>query len=268
MKKNIYFTVISVATAVLASIQIACSQNKKEDDQKKDSPPTSTSESTFSPEAAVASGLKSKLKKNAAYESDSVLWETKTAVSTKRQIEVGDHPSIVLETFKIGQREHKVRFFVADDQRALDLVSNSPQDNLLRKDVGISKAENSKWSLFGLVVHAPSFMGLQKFSDSSMFNGLAVSPQLMICASEGLKHLKIAGDKTPRVFQNWQIDTMNIFVKPVQHANEAESKMSIDPKLKALNFQLSVWTRSGDCFLPSSEEIAEALGIADQRIHE
>jgi hypothetical protein len=168
----------------------------------------------------------------------------------------------------MGQREQKVRFFVADDKRAVDLVSNSPQDILMRRDVDISKSENSKWSLFGMVVQAPATVGLQKFSDSSLFNGLAVTPQLMICAAEGLKNLKSAGDKTPRVFQNWQIDVVNVFIKPVQHASEAESKMAIDPKLKALNFQLSVWTRSGDCFLPSADEIQEALNIADQRIHE
>ena len=62
--------------------------------------------------------------------------------------------------------------------------------------------------------------------------------------------------------------TINIFVKPVQHGAEAESKMAIDPKLKSLNFQLSMWTRSGDCFLPSSEEIYEALNIAGQRVHD
>lgn len=261
MKNKFYYAVV-LSALLTATIQIGCSQNKEEEKENANALDTSIfSESSNN-------GFRSKLKQNAAYETDSVLWETKAAVPVKRQIEVGDHPSIVLETFKVGQREQKVRFFMADDKRATDLVSNSPQDGLLKKDVEISKSENTKWSLFGMVVHAPFSLGMQKFSDNSMFNGVAVSPQLMMCAAEGLRNLKNAGDKTPRVFQNWQIDVVNIFVKPVQHANEAESKMAIDPKLKALNFQLSVWTRSGDCFLPSADEIGEALSIADQRIHE
>lgn len=263
MKKNIYYT-LTLAALFIATIQIGCSANKE--DGGSDNSAVAADTSIFKEAASV--GFKAKIKQNSSYEMDSVSWETKAAVPVKRQIEVGDRPNIVLEAFKVGQREQKVRFFIADDKRSIDLVSNSPQDALLKKDVEISKSENSKWSLFGMVVHGPASVGLQKFSDNSMFNGLSVSPQLMVCASEGLKNLKIAGDKMPRVFQNWQIDVVNIFVKPVQQASEAESKMAIDPKLKALNFQLSVWTRSGDCFLPSAEDIGEALAIADQRIHE
>ncbi|MBL7544424.1 MAG: hypothetical protein JNL11_11465 [Bdellovibrionaceae bacterium] len=259
--KNKFYQYVGMAALTVACLQTACSQNGDAGEAAVNAGNTQTIEST-------TPSFLAKLKQDMSAETNSVLWETKTTVSAKRQIEVGDHPGIVLETFKMGQREQKVRFFVADDQKSIDLVSNSPQDLLLKKDVEISKSENTKWSLFGMVVQAPATLGLQKFSDSSMFNGLAVSPQLMMCAAEGLKNLKLASDKVPRVFQNWQLDTVNVFVKPVQHSGDAESKMAIDPKLKALNFQLSVWTRSGDCFLPSAEEIQEALSIADQRIHE
>lgn len=257
MKKSNLITLLGMIALVSVGLQTACSSNGGDADIVK-------------PEGVEGSlsMISDKLKPDATLEKGSVLWETKSTVSVKRQIEVGDHPGVVLETFKMGQREQKVRFFVADDQKSLDLVSNSPQDLLMKKDVDISKSENTKWSLFGMVVQAPATVGLQKFSNNSLFNGLAVTPQLMMCAAEGLRNLKEASDRVPRVYQNWQIDSVNVFVKPVQHSNEAESKMAIDPKLKSLNFQLSVWTRSGDCFLPTVEEITEALGIADQRIHE
>jgi hypothetical protein len=181
---------------------------------------------------------------------------------------VGDHPNIVLEAFEIGNREQRIRFFLADDQHVTSLLKNSGSDLLVGKDSGIAKAENPKWSLFGFVIHAPALLGLAKFSSGSMYNGWAVAPQINICATKTLDNLKAAGDTKSKVFQNWQIDKVNIFVKPVQHARDAESRMAIDSKLHVLNVQVSLWTRSGDCFTPEVTALAAALDIADQHVED
>ncbi|MEQ1878175.1 MAG: hypothetical protein ABL958_16145 [Bdellovibrionia bacterium] len=201
-------------------------------------------------------------------EAGSYVWGTQKAVSPARQIEVGDHPNILLEAFEIGNRTQRVRYFLADDAQTTALLKDSAADQLLGKDANISKSENPKWSLFGYVIHAPALLGIAKFSSNSMYNGWAVAPQINLCATKMLDNLKAAGDQKSKVFQNWQIEKVNIFVKPVQHAKDAESRMAIDAKLRALNVQVSLWTRSGDCFTPGVPELAEALAIADQHIED
>lgn len=200
--------------------------------------------------------------------SETVAWSTKENISSQRKIEVGDHPNIQMERFEIGNRPQRVRFMIADEINAVAYLSKSPQDIHFQGDSVIAKSENDKWSPFAMVVDTPVNLGLGKFADDSKFNGLAVSPQILLCGASALANLKEAGVTRSRIFQNWQIDVVNIFVKPVQHASEAESKMAIDAKGRVLNFQLSVWTRSGDCFLPSVSEVGEALEIADQRVHD
>ncbi len=208
----------------------------------------------------------SPLKETIGAESAMVAWSTQETVPPSRVIEIGDHPNIKLEKFEIGNRVQRVRFMLADNDSTTRYVSGSPQDEHFQTDANIAKSENGKWSLFSMVIEAPVNLGLNHFSDQSTFNGLSVSPQLILCASKALDNLREAGKERARVFQNWQINDVNLFVKPVQHATDAESKMAIDNKLHALNFQVSLWTRSGDCFLPTTAEISAALAIADQRV--
>ena len=201
-------------------------------------------------------------------EAGSYVWGTQNTVPPNRQIEVGDHPNIVLDAFEIGNRAQRIRYFLADDQQVTALLRNSGADELVGQDANIAKAENAKWSLFGFVIHAPALLGLAKFSSTSMYNGWAVAPAINLCATKTLDNLKAAGDSKAKVFQNWQIEKVNIFVKPVQHAKDAESRMAIDPKLRSLNMQVSLWTRSGDCFTPSVQDLAGALAIADQQVED
>lgn len=197
-----------------------------------------------------------------------VAWLTETTVSPKRKIEVGDHPGLLLEQYQIGGRGQRVRLLLADDRNIQKYISGSPQDVLFKTDSKVAKSENDKWSPMAMIIEAPANLGLAKFSDDSTFNGLAVSPQLLLCATGALKNLADASTNRNRVYQNWQINEVNVLVKPVQHSAEAESKMAIDSKLHALNFQVSLWTRSGDCFLPSVTEIGTALDIANQRVED
>lgn len=222
-------------------------------------------------EAAHATNLNPQhgsLRETESSDKASVSWATNTTVSSKRQIEVGDHPGLLLEQYQIGGRAQRVRLMLADDRSIQRLISGSPQDLLFKTDSKVAKTENDKWSPMAMIIEAPVNLGLSKFSDDSTFNGLAVSPQLLLCATGALKNLAEASGSRNRVYQNWQINEVNIMVKPVQHAVEAESKMAIDSKLHALNFQVSMWTRSGDCFLPSTTDIGTALDIADQRVED
>jgi hypothetical protein len=195
-----------------------------------------------------------------------VVWSTEQAVPSSRRIEVGNHPSLKLEAYTMGGRPQRVRFFITDQVATENLVMQSPQDHLFTSDLKINKG--LKYSVFGIIIESPTAVGSRKFSEASNYNGLSVSPQLMVCASQALATLKQASDSRGRAFQNWQLNTTNIYVKPVEHAFQAQSRMAIDVEQKTLNFQIALWTRSGDCFLPSKEEMEQALDIADQRVED
>jgi hypothetical protein len=195
-----------------------------------------------------------------------VVWNTESTVSNTRKIEVGNHPSLKLEAYTMGNREQRVRFFITDQVATQDLIMGSPQDQLFRSDLPLSKA--IKYSIFGMVIESPSAIGQEKFSERSQYNGLSVSPQLMVCAAQALAILKQAADTHARAFQNWQLNTTNIYVRPVEHSFQAQSRMYIDVNQKSLNFEIALWTRSGDCFLPNKEEMEQALDIADQRVED
>ncbi len=226
------------------------------------------SSATKSSSLVGAGGFKTGKNHMAHVEGSTYVWPTEAKVSLARRVEVGDHPNIVLEEFEIGNRAQKVRYFMADDNDTKDLIHDSAEDRLFLEDEEIAKIENQKWSIFGFIIQAPSLLEMKKFSASSMYNGLAVTPQVILCATKALETIKAAGDRQARVFQNWQIDKVNIFVKPVQHSSDAESRLAIDPKINSLNVQISLWTRSGDCFSPDVDELTEALSIADQRIED
>ncbi len=195
-----------------------------------------------------------------------VVWNTETSVPSSRRIEVGNHPSLKLEAYSMGGRPQRVRFFITDQVATNDLLMASPQDQLFLTDLNINKGY--KYSVFGMIIQSPTAVGSRKFSEASNYNGLAVSPQLVVCAAQALATLKQASDGRTRAFQNWQLNTTNIYVKPVEHAFQAQSRMAIDVHQKTLNFQIALWTRSGDCFLPNKEQMEQALDIADQRVED
>ncbi|MGE3758410.1 MAG: hypothetical protein AB7H97_11670 [Pseudobdellovibrionaceae bacterium] len=277
--KSVFSSILLAAVAI--SMTTGC-QDTKASSTKAHSPkpPTQTSAkpeetSKSAPNTAKEEASKSTEEKtmaaidpSATTSANEVAWKTNSTVPNLRQIEVGDHPNIQLDQFTLGNRPQRVRFFNSDEINITKYVFESPQDMLFQTDLKIGRPENTKWSLFGMIIEPAVNVGLAKFSDNATYNGVAVSPQLLLCATGALERLKTASATRGKTYQSWQINVVNIFVKPVQHASDAESKMAIEPKLNALNFQVSMWTRSGDCFLPTAEQIGEALDIADQRVED
>ena len=188
-----------------------------------------------------------------------------------------------LNVFRVGDREQRVRFYISNHDAISSLLSNTPQYNKVRSD-GL-KTNSSTETLFNVVVSTPREAGFVEFGENSNWNGVAVNPALVLCATDLLKLVKKIGDKVTvtvegrevTLFNRESIDEINLFLKPVTHIRKGlldvggtDYKLEIGPvsarpRDPALNVQVPFNVTNSECALPTEEALETSLKSAARR---
>ncbi len=166
--------------------------------------------------------------------------------------------------FEIGGFEQRVRLFMSDQQKLLELVHDKPQmikiesDPLKRQEVH---------SVFGAFSYSPSETNLREFSNNSLASGFIINPHFFMCFAKLLELVKTVGDRHVSIFKSFEITEVNLYLLPVariNHAGEGEQyKIALsegaylaspNPQVNignSLNIQIPYSVTSLECGLPS-----------------
>lgn len=186
--------------------------------------------------------------------------------------------------YKVGGRDQRVRFFVADDKDSSGKtdadkhLNNSPQHQQILKDpIPVSdfyydanyRRVEIKYPVthLGKIANSPNNVGLSDFSQSSHF-GLVVNPSLITCAADILKVVKRVGDKNAKIMDEHKVDEINVFLRPIEKkaavTERKDYKLWITPVAAipndpALNIMVPYATAEDSCMIPSDKAVDKAL---------
>lgn len=169
--------------------------------------------------------------------------------------------SDLLNIYKVGGREQRVRFFAGNVQY-LDFDDNSAFHSTDRLK-GDSLRLNQKYSWLGAISEVPHKAGFTPFlGEKNRRYGLIISPHLVLCGSKLLEQLQKVGENedVKKIFEKFKIDEINIFLF-ITTANDPKKhyKLEIAPEGPALKIQIPLIVPSGECLLTGDKRLREAI---------
>ena len=174
--------------------------------------------------------------------------------------------------FEIGGFEQRVRLFMSDQQKLLELVHDKPQ---MRKIESDPLKRQQVYSVFGAFSHSPGETNLREFSNGSLASGYIINPHFFICFSKLLELVKTVGDRHSELFKSFEIREVNLFLLPVaridQSAQSEQYKIALsdgaevvkpNPQVSignSLNIQIPYNVASLECGLPEENVLDQEL---------
>src|SRR3989338_11413385 len=114
--------------------------------------------------------------------------------------------------FEIGGFDQRVRLFMSDQRKLLELVHDKPQ---MRKIESDPLKRQQIYSVFGAFSYSPGETNLREFSNGSLASGFIINPHFFICFSKLLELVKMVGDRNSELFKSFEIREVNLFLLPV-----------------------------------------------------
>lgn len=172
--------------------------------------------------------------------------------------------------FKVGGRKQRVRFYPANAQFIDD--NNAAYNDIIAYDPVRGNSRNACGTSFiGIVAESATRANVSSFAKGQLpskfnhsYRGLIVNPSMVICGAKLLEQIKSVSYDMKDIYKQWQIDEINIFLYITsKNAKDRHYKLEIAPVVQipndpALNVQIPI-TPSGECLLPSNEELRAAI---------
>src|SRR3989338_8658353 len=114
--------------------------------------------------------------------------------------------------FEIGGFDQRVRLFMSDQRKLLELVHDKPQ---MRKIESDPLKRQQIYSVFGAFSYSPGETNLREFSNGSLASGFIINPHFFICFSKLLELVKTVGDRNSDLFKSFEIREVNLFLLSV-----------------------------------------------------